>query len=172
VRGTGGPQPATQLLLGDYTDQFSDIGWPGGPQHHYLEGPGYKHSIQQANPGAGADFVFATAARQRVRVESFTAQFAASAAAANRNIEVIVDDGANVVWRTSVPAVVTASQTVQVSGTGSNQPTGIVTTDFTVLIPPGLILPPSWRLRTATASIQAGDQWSAIWLNAEEWLEF
>ena len=158
------------VLIGDYVTNFNVVGWPGARQIDPTESTGFSHSIQQANPAAGADWTFTAGTLQRLNVRSFSAQFVASATVATRNIEVIVDDGANVVWRTSAPAGVTAGQTVQLSATGSNQPTGIVTTDFTVLIPPGLILAPGWRVRTATANIQVGDQWSNIWFGVEEWL--
>jgi hypothetical protein len=33
------------------------------------------------------------------------------------------------------------------------------------------MLPAGWTVGTVTGSIQSGDQWSAIFLGVEEWLE-
>lgn len=171
IKGSGGNGINTAQLIGDYTSGFQLAAWPGGRIISPLEGPGWMHTIQQANPAAGADWIFSPVTDQRVRVDSFSAIFVASASAGNRAIEIIVDDGANTVWRTSVPVNVTAGQSVTVSGTGTNQPTGVVATTLTVAIPPGLIMPEGWRLRSSTTGILGGDQWGAIWLNVEEWLD-
>lgn len=157
-------------LVSEYVALDLDVCWPGGTIKSPIEGPGFTHSIQQANPGAGADWTFTAATGQRLRISSFSAVLTASAAAGNRQAELIVDDGANIVWRTTAQANVTAGQVVTFSATGTNVPQGIITTDQELVIPPTLVLAPGWRIRTATTGIQAGDQWSAIWFNVEEWI--
>lgn len=171
VRGVAGLNNVYQTLFEDYVTDQQSAGWPGGRQLNVIEGPGWRHSINVANPAAGTDWAFTAGGQQRVSVLSFTAQFTASAAAANRQIQVIIDDGANTVWQTSVLVNVTAGQVAVVSGAQSNAPQGIVALALTVVIPPGIILPPLWRLRTSTTGIQGGDQWSLIWLSVEEWLD-
>jgi hypothetical protein len=170
TRGAANIQSGAFLLFSDYVAGGQQTGWPGGRQLNSIEGPGFTHSIQQGSPAAGADWNFGASPLRRA-VKSFAATFITGAAVANRNIEIIVDDGVNVVWRTSVPVAVPASSTVTVSACQSNAPTGVVPGDLTVLIPPGLVLPPLWRLRSNTQNIQALDQWSNIWLNVEEWVD-
>jgi hypothetical protein len=159
-----------QVLFEDYCTNPQSAGWPGGRQVGFDEGTGWTHSILQSNPPAGADWAYLALFAQKQRITSLSAVFTASAAVANRQVELIVDDGANILWRASASANVTAGQTVTFSATGTNVPAGIIATDQTLLLPPGLVLVPNWRIRTATTGIQAGDQWSNIWLNVEEWL--
>lgn len=168
-RGAGTGNRFTQLIA-DSPGSDLDLGWPGGPLRSSADGPGFIHSLQLANPAAGADFTFVAAAGQRLRVDSFQAQFAASATVATRNISIIVDDGANAVWTHDLAAGITASATDQIVATGTNAPTGVIATVQSVVLPPGLILAPGWRIRSSTANIQVGDQWSAIWFNVEEWI--
>lgn len=172
VRAGAGVNQILVVLFSDYVGFDFVEGWPNGRVIFPRESTGWVHSIQQANPAAGADFALTMATKQAVRIDSFSAILTASATVANRNVEVIVDDGANIVWRTSAAASITAGQVATLSATGTNQPTGVVTTTLTVAIPPELLLAPGWRIRTATTGIQAGDQWSAIWFNVEEWLDF
>lgn len=172
-RGTaGGATTHNVVLVSEYVDSNYSVSGPGATIKHYLEGPGQLHSLQQANPAAGADWTLTALAHQRLRIESFSAVFTASATVANRNVELIVDDGANIYWRTSAATSITAGQVVTFNGTTTNAPAGVVTTDQSVVFPPTLALPPGHRLRVATTGIQAGDQWSAIWFGVEEWLDF
>jgi hypothetical protein len=170
IRGGASLPFAAQMLFSDYTIAANPVTWPGGGVHTPIEGPGWVHSLQQANPAAGADWTLTALPGQRLAVKSFSATFAAAVAAASRNITVIVDDGVNIVWQDDLNVAVTASQTVSVNATQTNVTTGIVPTTLFVVLPPGLILMPGWRLRASTANIQGADQWSAIWFNVEEWL--
>jgi hypothetical protein len=167
-----GPSGASTTipLFADYVTPIFGAGWPNGRYSDPLSGPGFITSIQVTNPGAGSDWTFTVGGH--MRIQSFTAQLVASAAVANRNVEIIVDDGANVVWRHSAPVSITAGTTFQVSGTGTNAPTGIIATDISVVLPPGLLLAAGMRVRTATAGIQAGDVWSNIFFLIERWLDF
>jgi hypothetical protein len=160
-----------QLLFGDYVTIVTPAGYPNGRALHTTEGPGWKHSVQQANPGAGADWTFTLGATQRMRIESLNAVLTASAAVANRQVQLIVDDGVNVVGFFPASVNIVASAVANVTATSGSVNTPVITTDVSIPIPQPLILEPGWRLRTSTVGIQAGDQWSAIWLNVEEWLE-
>lgn len=171
-RGAIAAPQNTQTFMSDYVTNSFASAWPGGTLRHSTEGPGFVHSINQPNPAAGADWTFTSPSNSRARLDSFNAVFTASAAAANRQIQLAVDDGANTVWADDVAANVTASQVVNVAATQTNVPIGIVLTTLHCVFPPGLILPAGWRVRTNTAAIQAGDQWSAIWLNVEDWVDF
>lgn len=159
-----------QVLFSDYAIGTNPIGWPGGRALAPEEGPGFRISRQQANPAAGSDWTFACQANQRVGIISLSAVLTASATVANRQVELIVDDSVDVLWRTSATANVTASQVVAFSACPTNTSPGVITTDQTLVFPPGLILAPTWRIRTLTTGIQAGDQWSSIFLNLEEQL--
>jgi len=170
-------RPGTNLfhpgvtLVSDYCTQFGGIGWPGGRVLGCIEGPGWRHSLNVPNPGAGADWTLTALNSQRLAVTSFSATFVAAASAASRNITIIVDDGANTVWQDDVTASVTISQTATVNGAQTQATAGIVATTLFVVLPPGLILSPAFRIRSSTANIQGGDQWQNIWFSVEEWID-
>jgi hypothetical protein len=171
LRGGNTLQFAAQVLLADYVTLFAPIGWPGARILHPSEGPGWRHSVQVANPVAGADWAMTIGAFTRRSVISFSATFTASAAVASRNITIIVDDATNTLWQDDVSVAVTASQTASINGAQTNVPVGVIATTLFVTLPPGMILPPTFRLRASTANIQAADQWSNIWFQVEDWLE-
>jgi hypothetical protein len=158
-----------QLLCAGYVTGGTHLGWPGVTRDLAQGGPGWIHSIQQANPGAGADWTYTLAGNVRQRIQSFSSQLTTSATAGNRLIQLVVDDGVNTVWAASAPAAVAASTTQTFTGAGSNSPTGAVTTIFSVVIPPDLVLTTGMRIRSSTVGLLAGDQWANIWLLVEEW---
>jgi hypothetical protein len=171
VRGGVNISNAAQILLADYITVNGGGGWPYGRVLNPVEGPGAHRSLQVANPAAGTDFIMTTPANTQRTVTSFSAVFTAAAAVASRNINIIVDDGANIVWQDDVSAAVTATQAVTVNGAQNTATVGIVATTLFVLLPPNLKLEPGWRVRSSTAAIQGLDQWSAIWFNVEDWIE-
>lgn len=173
IRGGGTFANAAQLLFADYVTTFQAAGWPGGRALNSAEGPGALRALVVGAPGAGADWSMTVPLATRRKVTSFTATFTASAAAANRNINVIVDNGAGalVLFQDDVLVTVTANQVVSVNGCQTNVPTGIIATELFVVLPPGLTLPPQFRVRSSTANIQAGDQWSAITMLVEDLID-
>jgi hypothetical protein len=160
-----------QLLFADYVANGQFVTWPNGRVLTPIEGPGWKHSLQVANPGAGVDWALTMNANQRERIESLNAVYTASAVVANRQVQFIVDDGANVMGVFNASANIVASATVNVTGTTGSFQAGVITTDVQITLPSPLILEPGWRLRALTVGKDAGDTWTAIWLNVEEWLE-
>lgn len=170
VSGTSGFGTAT--LFADYISEQNSLGWPGAQQRSNTEGPGFLHSVLTANPAAGAEMIFTAPAGTRFGIISHLFALTTSAAVANRNVEFLVDDGANAYWRVSSPVTVAASTTQVFSVASFNYPQGIVTTDSVLPMPANLRLPPGHRLRTLTGNIQAADQYNSITTLVEEWLDF
>lgn len=160
------------VIVSDYVSSLYSVSGPQATLHHYLEGPGFLHSLQQGNPAAGADWTLTVLAHQRLRVVSVNAVLTTAVAVANRNVQFIVDDGANVVGVFGASASIAASLTANVTGTSGSVQTAAIATDLMIPLPQPLILPPGWRVRSSTVGIQGADQWSAIWFNVEEWLDF
>lgn len=163
---------AEAALFADYVTTAFQALYPNGRFIHYVEGPGFIHSQQVANPAAGTDFTLTVPANTRWRIKSFDATLTTSAAVANRNVQIAIDDGANSVWAHDVAATIAASTSNTIVGTGTNAPTGVVTTIQSVVIPPDLIIPAGFRIRSATINLQAADQWSSIFFLVEEWIDF
>lgn len=160
-----------QPLFADYCTKNMTPGWPTGRNLSGSESTGAVLSFQVANPAAGADWILTVPGTRRFAIQSFAATIVTSAAVANRNVQIIVDDGANVVWTHSVPAAIPASTTDTIVGTGTNAPAGVITTIQAVVLPPGLRLFAGMRIRSLTGNIQAADQWSNIWFLIEQWID-
>lgn len=114
------------------------------------------------NPAAGADIVYALTASERIR--SLRATFTASAAAANRTIALYIDDGAgHNLYSTQLGTAITAGQTADISwAIGAFQGAIAASTENSQQLPDLGVLPSGYRIRTSTAGIQAGDQWSNV----------
>lgn len=170
VRSNAAGAASQVVLCQGYAGSLFTVSWPDARLMVPGEGPGFITSVQQANPAAGADWTYTVPVSRRQRIQSLSSTLVTSAAAANRDVQLIVDDGVNVVWQMSAPAAVVAATTQVFSATGTNLPTGIITTTTTLVLPPGLVLQNGHRIRTATTGIQAGDQWSNIFLMIEDWV--
>lgn len=171
VRGSSAVFVTSAILFNGYITNQRPIGWPGGPLESSVDGPGWIHTVQQANPTAGNDWVYTVPTGARQRLISLQATLTTSSAAANRNVSLIVDDGVNLYWSADVGAAVVASTVEAITATGTNAPTGVFPTTQSMVMPPTLVMPAGHRIRSSTGNIQAGDQWSAIWLAIEEWLQ-
>jgi hypothetical protein len=161
---------ATQTLFSDYVVPPTPASWPGGRQQAPLEGPGWLHLVQVANPGAGADWSMAVPFNIRRRILSVNAQLATSATVANRIVEMRHLSGLNILANGTPNQVVVAGATVQVTGTSSLLTAVANVADVLVSIPSTLILQPGQSFNSNTINIQAGDQWSNIFLWVEDWV--
>jgi hypothetical protein len=98
--------------------------------------------------------------------------FVADATVASREPVIYLDDGVNAFGRWPSNRVITASQTIVIthniikaapftggSGGASEQSTPL----------PEIQLAAGWRIRTVTANLQAGDNYSAPQFTVEEW---
>ena len=169
--GGGGIQPA-MMLLADYVTTTAPVGWPMGRVLYPTDGPGGGFPVNIANPAAGADWTFLVQAHQRVRLSSLTATFVASASVATRipHIQILSSSG-TVVWRAAPQATIVASQTVLLSAASTQVQSVIDTGCLNWPLPTPCVLMPGESLQTITAAIQAGDQWSVIWLTTEQWVD-
>jgi len=159
-----------QVLIADYITQNGLATWPGGRIWSGVEGPGFLTGVQ-VSPAAGADFIYNVGTPGRNRIRSASGTFTASATVANRNIQVSINDNGLTVWQASASVAVTAGQVVQVSFGNIQQTAGIVATDLIVPIPVDVYLHSGGQFRSLVQNIQAGDQWSAVGLSVEDWLE-
>lgn len=171
VRGFIPITVSSTALFSGYLTQQRPLGWPGGPLESQVDGVGWVHTVQQANPAAGSDFIYTVPTGARQRLISMAAVLTTSATAGSRNVSIIVDDGTNTYWEHDLGASIPVSTTEIVTATTTNAPTGVVTTTQSLVLPPTLVMPAGHRIRTSTANLSATDQWSAIWLAIEEWIQ-
>lgn len=168
-----GPSAAgfVQLLTAGTLRVNGFLTYPGGRADLPTDGKGYMRSVQQANPGAGADWTMVVPTNARWRLNSLNAQLATAVAAATRIPQFIIDDGVNILYAVEPVTGEIASSTEQYSlGPGASTTDGAGTASV-LPAPDGIYLFGGWRIRTVTAAIQAADQWSNIFASVEEWID-
>lgn len=120
-----------------------------------------------SNPSAGAEVTVTVPAGETWALQSVDLTLTTSATAGNRQVQLIVDDGTNELYRYLVTVTQAASlayiyvfsgmtnDAAVRAGTGVNE----VLSEL-----PALTLAAGYRVRTSTIGIQVGDQYSAITL--------
>lgn len=161
-------------LIKNYLEPSGHLSWPyGAIASGKVDGKGYSRNVL-ATTGAGQEFTIIVPSKAHWKVRSLRAIFVASATVATRTPQLIVDDGTNVIW-TGVPvSEPTASQThglIYAPGVTHDSKTLASGAIMQYCPLPDLDLLAGQRVRSSTTSIQAGDQWSAIVLGVEEWIE-
>lgn len=160
-----------QMLAADYCTNQIPMSWPNSGIRGTREGPGVLATVSVTSPGAGADWTFANTLIGALRLYHGTATLTTSAAAANRNVEVLVKDvNSVVVYRGSAAISIPASTTAAVSFTNGNTNTPVVTTDVLIPLPATCFIQAGGSLSVNTVNLQGGDQWSAIKLWSEQWV--
>lgn len=151
---TFGGSPTTQTLL----------------LYGRTDGPGLIRSITGAVPSAGAEISETAPAGSRWELLAFAFSLTTSATVANRAEVLTLDDGANVFWRVPMNVNQTAGATwnyVHAQGFGS--PTISQVLGMGAMLPINNRLAAGYRIKTVTAAIQTGDQYTAPQYVVREW---
>lgn len=160
-----------ETLCAGYLSANVPVTYPTQPLQRHADSTGIIRSIQITTPGAGADFTFTIPALSRYRIISLSATFTTAVAVANRNVELVIDDGANVVAEITSGFSQLASLVDDYTWMDSG-PSGALFDNVVVLpLPANLILSTGFRIRSETTAIQGADQWSAIQMLVSEWLD-
>lgn len=165
---------SSQLLACGYVNNVIPIGWPFGKPQLPTEGQGFCTTTSGLGVGvpiAGADWTFTVPALMHVLVKSISAVLATSAAVANRNPKLVIDDGANVYASISAGSSQAATLTNRYTWMDGGPSPLSFDNAITAPLPSGLILSPGHRISSATTALQAGDQWSAIVQLGQIWLD-
>lgn len=171
-----------RVLAGYFASRFNPS-YPG-PQINAGEGPGFINTISGTAPAAGADISDQIPQVQRWKLKAIEAVLVTSAAAANRTVNLFIDDAAATITRRVVLTDTTA-QTATLTRTHAWYPgtdnfsTASATLTDTVTIlakfpmvlqDPGITLFTNNRIRTVTANIDVADQWGAARYWVESWI--
>lgn len=171
VRGFTGGVTDLSSLVGGCVTANQPIMWPGTRSRGTLDGPGVIRSITGTNPAAGAEISETVPTGARWRLLAILATLTADANVANRVASIFIDDGTNVLIRQSAQSTQGASESRVYSWFPGSQRLALVGGDMTWAGSNRLILLAGSRIRTSTALLQAGDDWSAPQLLVEEWIE-
>jgi len=171
IRGLTGAISSEATILQSYVQDTTAPAFPGSPIVHSSEGPGVLRTIVGTNPAVGVEIAETVPTNARWRLQAFRFQLVASGTVANRRPTLIIDDGANEIWRQNSNVDQTAGQTsVYEAAPGVSFSTIDVRT-YSLPLPIGLVLAEGYRIRTSTAAIDAGDDYAAPIYSVEEWIE-
>ena len=157
------------LLWQGFIPYNAAVGWPGTPTKDVSDGAGTIRSITGTAPGAGVDISEVCPSNRRWQLLMFRASLTSSATVANRLVNIILDDGTNMLYRLTANTNQPASQT-----NGYNVASGIPNAfdgavDIGTTLPQPTIIKAGCRIKTSTTNLQAGDQWTAPQYLVIEW---
>jgi hypothetical protein len=157
------------IIWEGYVTQNAANGWPGAPAKEIWDGAGVFRDITGAVPAATAEISEAVPGNRRWELLMLSAALTTSAVAGVRNAGYSIDDSANILFLARSSLGQNPSTTVRYNFT-PGQPFYNDTLN-TVIIPGPTIttLRNSFRFRSSTAGMQAGDQWSAPQYTILEW---
>lgn len=172
IRGEGTSAIDLMTLAAGPVTASQRIGYPGSLIMNSLDGAGALRLITGTTPGAGAEISETVPTGARWQLLSFAATIATSAAAANRQPTLVIDDGATQYQLFPQAATTPASNSSRYFWTAGS---GVFLAQLNGADVQGLVSP-LWllaghRIRTLTTLIQAGDQWSAVLYGVREWME-
>lgn len=171
VRGrTGDVIPLATLAQG-YLAELSNLPWPHRFNAALGETRGYMRSVTGSDPAAGAEVSETVPTGAVWRLVAFRATLVTDATVANRRVNLTIDDGTNTLLLKPPGADQAASLTYIYQADANGAAAALLSTTQALPLPPDLFLRAGFRIRTATNSIQAGDNWAAPQLLVEEWIE-
>jgi hypothetical protein len=172
VRGLGASALELSTLAEGYVTSKQRIAWPGGLFGASLDGGGALRSITGATPAAGAEISETVPTGARWELLSLEFFLTTAVAVAARNVGLILDDGANVFWRTPNVQTQAASLSFRYDWfQGGTKDTTGASGIYANPIPTGIRLSAGFRIRTGTGLLQAADQFTAVQYLVREWIE-
>lgn len=158
------------VLFAGYVTSSSFQSWPGGTLVHPIEGNGNIRSITGTVPAAGAEISEVVPTATRWRLIAFRYALTTAIAVANRESNLVIDDGVNTYITDTSGFTEAASLTDTFSWMLGVQRLQALQSNVLTLPLPPVLLPAGHRIRTLTTNIQAADQYAAPQYIVEEWL--
>lgn len=171
VRGQTGAFQSLGAILEGYVTDTTPLVWPGAVCRSSADGPGVIRSITGSDPAANAEFSETVPTNARWRLLGVDVALVTDANVANREVVLTIDDGAAIVAEIAAGTAQAASLTRRYSFARGVQRGGPAASTIINAPIPDAILMGGYRVRSATANIQAGDNYGAPQLWVEEWIE-
>jgi hypothetical protein len=160
-----------EVLVTGNLSRIVPISYPQSPNQRETDGPGQPRSILIATPAAGADFTQTVPSSTRWRIVSLSATLTTAVAVANRNVDLVIDDGANVFAEISSGFSQVASLVNDYTWMDGGVAQAAFDNIVALPLPSQMFLPPTFRIRSETTGIQPADQWSAITMLVQQWID-
>lgn len=171
VRGRGAAALATATLLQAYITATNARAWPGSLLESSLDGAGALRSIIGTTPGAGVEVTETVPAGVRWELLAFHVRLTTAVAAANRFVQLLLDDGTAIPYAQIYPFTSAhAASLVFPYSFYAGGPTNVGQAAFQGALPINLRLEAAHRVRTSTIAIQAADQYDQVQYLVREWL--
>jgi hypothetical protein len=159
-------------LLSGYVCDGSHLSYPPVKSEPMNSGKGYVYVVTGTDPAAKADISEAVPSNALWRIESAYATLVCSASAANRYVNVVLDDGSNTYLHLYGADAITAGQTAYIIAfAGFGETIDKQATFIYHPLPTPTILPEGHRIRITMDGDQDGDNFSAPRIKVEEWLQ-
>lgn len=171
ARGGALAADPAQLLAADYVAEGAPIGWPGADPIAPTEGPGLVRAVAGTDPAAGVEVSETVPTNARWTLYAVRFPLVTDATVANRRVHLLVDDGTNTLYEAAAPDVQAASLTRNYNAANHGFAPAATVSELYLNLPVPLPLLQGWRVRTATDSLQAGDNFGVPRLTVEEWIE-
>ena len=162
---------AVSVFCRGYVVSDGKLAWPGQPLISPLEGPGAIGALTGTDPAAGAEISQTVPTNARWRPMAVYASLVTDATVADRYPTLTLDNGTTVFFRTEQVDAHAAGVTRTYCWSLGYPRMGAPSILVSHPLPIDIVLPQAYRIRTATANIQAGDNWGAPQLYCEEWIE-
>lgn len=132
---------------------------------------GYLRVVAGTDPAAGSEILETVPTNARWDLVSIRMQLVTSAAVANRQPRLFLDDGTNEFWRAAVTGNITASLTTQITAGRGLVREAISTTVISIALPNDTELLQGWRIGTSTVAMDAGDNYAVPIMYVKERIE-
>lgn len=170
VRGSTAQGGVLAVLIQGAVSSLQRLAWPGSLIVNTLAQPGVVKSIAGTDPAAGVEVSETASGGVLWRLRAFEVTLVTDGTAANRETELVIDDGTTEYARIPTGVNHTATQTRRLSFL-QDVPHKAGATALTIVAPlPDLWLVGGHRIRTVTTNLAAGDNYGAPQYQAEEWL--
>lgn len=173
VRGLSGARQELATLLQGFCTGVQRLAWPGSPIVSTTASPGAVKVITGTDPAAGAECSDTVPTGARWRLISYAVTVVFANAGIERTVAIVVDDGATAYWRGISLALLNPNSTVVIAagaGLGAAGLDSYATAQQTGL-PNGLLLLAGHRIKTATTTLNAADNYAAPRILVEEFIE-
>jgi hypothetical protein len=160
-----------QQLTAGYIADYRELTWPIGGTDPPRAGPGWIRYIVGTDPAAGSEISETVPTNAYWRLQTVAFSLSTSATAANRSVNLRIDNGTTTVAYV-IPGQLQIASLNRIYSYGAGFPLAAPLASYLLQpLPYGLILAPGWRIQTETDLLQAGDNFCAPLMSVEEWIE-
>lgn len=166
-----GPNQPGLMLMADYVTTKMAPGYPNGRILAPTEGPGWAHAVTVSNPAAGFTWTATVPQNTRWRPLTVCATMTTDATPGARTEQLILTSGGPVIFQAAAVATQNPSTAVTYSAAELALAPSVAAFLNSFPMPPGVVLLPGSSIGVAAVGAGAGDAWTNIAVDVEEWLD-